>query len=66
MLRLTVRLPDDLADQIKRAAAREGTTFTDYIREAAIARLAHGLTAAEIADLRERVERLERAVLDRQ
>lgn len=66
MYQLTVRFPDDLADQIRKAAQREGTTFTDYIREAAIARLAHGLTAAEIADLRERVERLERAVLDKQ
>lgn len=62
MYNLTVRFPDDLAEQIKRAAEHEGISFTQYIREAAIARLAHGLTAKEIGELRERVERLERLI----
>lgn len=55
----TVRFPDDLADLMRAAAERDGTTFSAWLRDAAMLRLAHGMTSREIAEIRERLDRIE-------
>ena len=62
MYTASLRMADDLATQLKAAAEREGVTFAQYVRDAAVARLIHGLTAAEVTELKHRVERLEEAL----
>ena len=65
MATTSLRLPVEVIDQLKRQAGARHIRYTSYVRSI-LERAAHGGTSPEIADITERLERIERAVTERQ
>lgn len=61
MATTSLRLPTDVIDQLKRQARARHVRYTTYVRSI-LERAAHGGPPPEIADITERLERIERAV----
>jgi predicted DNA binding CopG/RHH family protein len=64
MATTSLRLPADVIDQLKLQARARRVRYTSYVRSI-LERAAHGDPAPEIADITERLERIERAVTSR-
>jgi predicted DNA binding CopG/RHH family protein len=65
MATTSLRLPVEVIDQLKRQARARHIRYTSYVRSI-LERAAHDGTSPEIADITERLERIERAVTERQ
>jgi hypothetical protein len=65
MATTSLRLPVEVIDQLKRQARARHLRYTSYVRSI-LERAALGDTTPEIADITERLERIERAVTGRQ
>jgi hypothetical protein len=61
MATTSLRLPADVIDQLKRQARARHVRYTSYVRSI-LERAAHGGPLPEIADIAERLDRIERAV----
>lgn len=61
MATTSLRLPADVIDQLKRQARARHVRYTSYVRSI-LERTARGDALPEIADITERLERIERAV----
>ena len=61
MATTSLRLPVEVIDQLKQQARERHLRYTSYVRSI-LERAAHGDTPPEIADITERLERIERAV----
>jgi hypothetical protein len=61
MATTSLRLPADVIDQLKRQARARHVRYTSYLRSI-LERTARGDALPEIADITERLERIERAV----
>lgn len=61
MATTSLRLPADVIDQLKRQARARHVRYTSYVRSI-LERAARGGALPEIADITERLERIERAV----
>lgn len=61
MATTSLRLPADVIDQLKRQARARHVRYTSYVRSI-LERAARGDALPEIADITERLERIERAV----
>ena len=61
MATTSLRLPVEVIEQLKRQARARHVRYTSYVRSV-LERAAHGGTQAELADITERLERIERAV----
>jgi len=61
MATTSLRLPADVIDQLKRQARVRHVRYTSYVRSI-LERAARGGPPPEIADITERLERIERAV----
>ena len=64
MATTSLRLPVEVIDQLKRQARARHLRYTSYVRSI-LERAALGGATPEIADITERLERIERAVTDR-
>ncbi|MGH3277406.1 MAG: CopG family antitoxin [Streptosporangiaceae bacterium] len=64
MTTTSLRLPAEVIDQLKRQARARNIRYTSYVRSI-LEHVAHGETQPEISDIRERLERIERAVTGR-
>jgi CopG antitoxin of type II toxin-antitoxin system len=65
MATTSLRLPVDVIEQLKRQAQTRHLRYTSYVRSI-LERAARGGTPPEIADITERLERIERAVTGQQ
>ena len=65
MATTSLRLPVDVIEELKRQARARHLRYTSYVRSI-LERAARGETPPEIADITERLERIERAVTERQ
>jgi len=65
MATTSLRLPVDVIEQLKQQARARHLRYTSYVRSI-LERAARGGTPPEIADITERLERIERAVTERQ
>ena len=65
MATTSLRLPVDVIEQLKLQARARHLRYTSYVRSI-LERAARGDTPPEIADITERLERIERAVTERQ
>jgi predicted DNA binding CopG/RHH family protein len=65
MATTSLRLPVEVIDQLKQQARERHLRYTSYVRSI-LERAARGDTSPEIADITERLERIERAVTERQ
>ena len=65
MATTSLRLPADVIEELKRQARVRHLRYTSYVRSI-LERAARGETPPEIADITERLERIERAVTERQ
>jgi hypothetical protein len=61
MATTSLRLPVEVIDQLKRQARARHVRYTSYVRSI-LERAAQGGASPEIADITERLERIERAV----
>ena len=61
MATTSLRLPADVIDELKRQARARQVRYTSYVRSI-LERAARGGAPPEIADITERLERIERAV----
>jgi predicted DNA-binding protein len=61
MATTSLRLPADVIEQLKRQAQARHVRYTSYVRSI-LERTARGVPPPEIADITERLERIERAV----
>jgi hypothetical protein len=64
MATTSLRLPADVIDQLKRQARARHLRYTSYVRSI-LERAARGGPPPEIADITERLDRIERAVTSR-
>jgi hypothetical protein len=64
MATTSLRLPADVIDELKRQARARHLRYTSYVRSI-LERAARGGPPAEIADIAERLDRIERAVTSR-
>ena len=65
MATTSLRLPVDVIEELKRQAQARHVRYTSYVRSI-LERAARGGGPPEIADITERLERIERAVTERQ
>ena len=65
MATTSLRLPVEVIDQLKQQAQERHLRYTSYVRSI-LEGAARGGTSPEIADITERLERIERAVTERQ
>jgi hypothetical protein len=65
MATTSLRLPVEVIDQLKRQAGERHLRYTSYVRSI-LERAARGEAPPEIADITERLERIERAVTGEQ
>jgi hypothetical protein len=65
MATTSLRLPAEVIDQLKRQARARHVRYTSYVRSI-LERAAQGGAPPEIAEITERLERIERAVTSRQ
>jgi hypothetical protein len=65
MATTSLRLPVEVIEELKRQARVRHLRYTSYVRSI-LERAARGETPPEIADITERLERIERAVTERQ
>lgn len=65
MATTSLRLPVEVIDQLKQQARERHLRYTSYVRSI-LEGAARGDTSPEIADITERLERIERAVTERQ
>jgi hypothetical protein len=65
MATTSLRLPVDVIEELKRQARLRHLRYTSYVRSI-LEHAARGETPPEIADITERLERIERAVAERQ
>ena len=65
MATTSLRLPVEVIEQLKQQARARHLRYTSYVRSI-LERAARGGTPPEIADITERLERIERAVTERQ
>jgi predicted DNA-binding protein len=65
MATTSLRLPTEVIDQLKRQARARHVRYTSYVRSI-LERAAGSDTPPDIADITERLERIERAVTSRQ
>ena len=65
MATTSLRLPVEVIEELKRQARDRHLRYTSYVRSI-LERAARGETPPEIADITERLERIERAVTKRQ
>ena len=65
MATTSLRLPADVIDQLKRQARARHVRYTSYVRSI-LERAARGDTPPEIAEITQRLQRIERAVTGRQ
>ena len=61
MATTSLRLPDDVIDQLKQQARARHVRYTSYVRSI-LEQAARGGTPPELADITERLERIERAL----
>jgi predicted DNA-binding protein len=61
MVTTSLRLPADVINELKRQAQASHVRYTTYIR-AILERAANGSSSLELADITERLKRIERAV----
>ena len=65
MATTSLRLPVEMIDELKRQARARHVRYTTYVRSI-LERAARGDMPPELADITERLERIERAVTGRQ
>jgi hypothetical protein len=65
MATTSLRLPAEVIDELKRQARNRHVRYTSYVRSI-LERAARGDAPPELAEIRERLDRIEQAVISRQ